>query len=164
MLQEKSEGQHWGILTLNSIFLFFLCLTWVQACSGWPVWFLMSPPCWPHRVSTSVSYHHLLLFQFLPPHPSSSSLTAIREKNNHIDRADKLEQESENMNSHMCQRQSEEVEEEEEEWTDISVCLIVVLILWQTPSQFKFWISEATRSNKCPGISPLTFLQRHIDI
>lgn len=72
-----------------------------------------------------VSDHHLLLFQFLPPHPSSSSLTAIREKNNHIDRADKLEQESENMNSHMCQRQSEE----EEEWTDISVCLIVVLIL-----------------------------------
>lgn len=70
------------------------------------------------------NYHLLLL---LPS--TSSSLTAIRGRNNHIDRADRSGQESGNMNSHMCQRQSEE--EEEEGWTDISVCLIVALILWQ---------------------------------
>lgn len=70
----------------------------------------------------SDNYHLLLLslHLVLPP-----SLTAIRERNNHIDRADRSEQESGNMNSHMCQRQSEE----EEGRSDISVCLIVALIL-----------------------------------
>lgn len=72
------------------------------------------------------SLQHQLSSPSFPP-SRLFSLTAIREKNNHIDRADRSGQESGNINSHMCRRQSEE----EEERTDISVCLIVALILWQ---------------------------------
>lgn len=46
----------------------------------------------------------------------------------------------------------------------ISVSYCSFDIMTMTRSQFTLWIAEATRSNKCPGISPLTFLHRHIDI
>lgn len=76
----------------------------------------------------SDNYHLFLLILFPPPPcPSSLSLTAIRERNNHIDRADRSGQESGNMNSYMCQRHSEE----EGGRSHISLCLIIALILWQ---------------------------------